>query len=143
MKNILLVLVLLFSGTLLNAQNVMTDLEIANNLVKNDITSVNDALTKMGLTFQIIKSRGHKTAVFIEGSKNNMKKWEIQTKRGASRTLRRVTQVVVEYHMDNGGDFFDLKRYGNPPRKAYINGRKIKYKKSMGRKLSILEVTAD
>lgn len=143
MKNILLILVLFLSGSMLKAQEVMTDFEIANQLVKNDITTVTDAFNKMGLTFQIIKSRGHKTSVFVEGSKNNMKKWEIETKRGSNRNLRRVTLVIVDYHMDNGGDFFDLKRYEKPPRKAFINGRKIKYKLSMGRKLSTLTVMAE
>ncbi len=143
MKNILIVLVLFLSGTVLKAQEVKTDLAIANQLVKHDIVSVSQAFNKMGLTFQVIKSRGRKTSVFVEGSKNNMKKWIIQTRRGASRNLKRVTSVLVDYHMDNGGDFFDLKRYKKPPRKAYINGRKIKYKLSTGRKISTLEVTAD
>lgn len=143
MKNILIVLVLFLSGSVLKAQEVKTDLEIANHLVKHDIVSVTKAFNKMGLTFQVIKSRGHKTSVFVEGSKNNMKKWVIETKRGSNRNLKRVTSVVVEYHMDNGGDFFDLKRYKKPPRKAYINGRKVKYKLSVGRKVSTLEVTAD
>jgi hypothetical protein len=143
MKNILIVLVLFLSGTVLKAQEVKTDLAIANQLVKHDIVSVSQAFNKMGLTFQVIKSRGRKTSVFVEGSKNNMKKWIIQTRRGANRNLKRVTSVLVDYHMDNGGDFFDLKRYKKPPRKAYINGRKIKYKLSTGRKISTLEVTAD
>lgn len=144
MKNILVIIVFLLSGTtVLRAQEVMTDLQIANKLVEHDITSVTNAFNKMGLTFQIIKSRGHKTSVFVEGSKNNMKKWVIETKRGASRKLRRVTSIIVEYHMDNGGDFFDLKRYQKPSRKAFINGRKIKYKLSTGRKISTLEVTAE
>jgi len=143
MKKILIVFILFLSAGVLKAQEVMTDLEIANHLVKHDIVSVTQAFNKMGLTFQIIKNRGHKTSVFVEGSKNNMKKWVIETKRGATRNLRRVTSVIVEYHMDNGGDFFDLKRYKKPPRKVYINGRKIKYKLSLGRKVSTLEVTAD
>lgn len=142
MKSILIVLVLFLAGSTLKAQEVMTDLEIANQLVKNDITSVTDSFNKMGLTFQVIKSRGHKTSVFVEGSKNNMKKWVIETKRGSSRHMKRVTSIIVEYHMDNGGDFYDLKRYQKPPRKAFINGRKIKYKLSEGRKVSTLEVTA-
>ena len=143
MKNILLILVLFLSGSMLRAQEVMTDLDIANQLVKNDITSVTDAFNKMGLTFQVIKGNRHKTSVFVEGSKNNMKKWEIETKRGSNRNLRRVTLVIVDYHMDNGGDFFDLKRYQKPSRKAFINGRKIKYKLSTGRKLSTLTITAE
>lgn len=143
MKNILIVLVLLLSGSVLKAQEVMTDLEISNHLVKHDIVSVAKAFTKMGLTFQVIKSRRHKTSVFVEGSKNNMKKWVIETKRGSRKNLKRVTSIEVEYHMDNGGDFFDLKRYKKPPRKAYIGGRKIKYKLSIGRKVSTLDVTTD
>lgn len=143
MKNILLILVLFLSGSMLKAQEVMTDLQIANKLVQSDITSVSDAFNKMGLTFQVIKSNRRKTSVFVEGSKNNMKKWEIETRRGSDRNLRRVTLIVVDYHMDNGGDFFDLKRYQKPPRKAFITGRKVKYKLSMGRKLSTLTVTAE
>ncbi|MBE0650574.1 MAG: hypothetical protein IH595_07005 [Bacteroidales bacterium] len=143
MKNIVLILVLFLSGSMLKAQEVMTDLQIANQLVKSDISSVSDAFNRMGLTFQVIKSNRHKTSLFVEGSKNNMKKWEIETKRGANRMLRRVTLIVVDYHMDNGGDFFDLKRYNKPPRKAFITGRKIKYKLSTGRKLSTLTVTAE
>jgi hypothetical protein len=143
MKKIFFLTVLVFSAVLLQGQEVKTDLQIANDLIKKEVPSIQEALTNMGLTFQIIKSRRHKTSVFIEGSKNNMKRWEIQTKRGKNRSLKRVVDVTVEYHMENGGDFFDLKRYGNPPRKAYINDRKVKYKKSEGRKISTLEVKAD
>ncbi len=143
MKNIFVIIAILLTGISASAQKVPTDLQIANDLVKNEIPSVKDALTKMNLTFQIIKSKGRKTSVFIEGSKNNMKRWLIETRRGGTKGMKRVTMVTVDYHMDNGGDFFDLKRYGNPPKKAYLNNRKIKYKKSQGRKLSTLVVTAD
>ena len=143
MKNILLILVLFLSGSMLKAQEVMTDLQIANKLVQSDISSVSDAFNKMGLTFQVIKSNRRRTSVFVEGSKNNMKKWEIETRRGSDRMLRRVTLIIVDYHMDNGGDFFDLKRYQKPPRKAFITGRKVKYKLSTGRKLSTLTVMAE
>ncbi|MBN2637727.1 MAG: hypothetical protein JXR65_01420 [Bacteroidales bacterium] len=143
MKNILLLAVFIFSTFIVKAQEeVKTDLEIANELFKTEVPSVQEALNKMGLTFQVIKSRSGKTSVFIEGRKNNMKKWVIETKRGTKRGFKKVVLVMVEYRMDNGGDFFDLRRYGDPPKKAYISDRKVKYKKSEGRKISTLEVTA-
>lgn len=143
MKKVLFLSFLFFTVILGQAQQVKTDLEISNELIKKEVPSLQEALNDMGLTFQIIKSRGHKTDLFIEGSKNNMKKWEIQTKKGKNRSLKKIVSVKVEYHMDNGGDFFDLRRYGYPPKKTYINDRKVKYKKSEGRKLSTLEITAD
>ena len=141
MKKLIFLTVFIFSAVWLQAQEVKTDLEIANELLKSEIPSVQEALTNMGLTFQVIKSRSGKTSVFIEGSKNNMKKWIIETKRGSSRGLKKVVSVLVEYRMENGGDFYDLKRY-NPPKKAYISDRKVKYKLSEGRKISTLEITA-
>ncbi|MBN2614470.1 MAG: hypothetical protein JXR71_02140 [Bacteroidales bacterium] len=141
MKKLIFLTVFLFSAVMIQAQEVKTDLEIANDLLKSDIPSVQEALTNMGLTFQVIKSRSGKTSVFIEGSKNNMKKWIIETKRGANRGLKRVVSITVEYRMENGGDFFDLKRY-NIPKKAYISDRKVKYKLSEGRKISTLEIKA-
>lgn len=141
MKKLIFLTVFLFSAAWIQAQEVKTDLEIANDLLKSDISSVQEALTNMGLTFQVIKARSGKTSAFVEGSKNNMKKWIIETKRGSSRGLRRVVSITVEYRMENGGDFYDLKRY-SPPKKAYISDRKVKYKLSEGRKISTLEIKA-
>lgn len=143
MKNVILLTVFVFSAFILKAQEeVKTDLQITNELFKTEVPSVQEALNKMGLTYQVIKSRSGKTSVFIEGSKNNMKKWVIGTKRGAKKGFKKVVSVSVEYRMENGGDFYDLKRYGNPPKKEYISDRKVKFKKSVGRKISMLEATA-
>ncbi len=143
MKRLIFIVLFSLSGLVLTAQEVMTDLDISKALVKDEITSVEDAFTKMGLTFQVIKARGKKTSLFVEGSKNNMKKWIVETKRGYAKHTRRVTSIEVSYDMENGGDFFDMKRYGKPQKKERINGRKVKFKLSKGKKESSLLVTAD
>jgi len=143
MRQFLLIALFSFSAMLLKAQDIMTDLDISKALMKDDITSVQDAFTKMNLTFQVIKSKRKKTSLFVEGSKNNMKKWVVETKRGFVKHTRRVTSIIVNYDMDNGGDFVDLKRYDKPQRRERINGRKVKFKLSTGRRSSTLSVTAD
>ncbi len=143
MKHLLFITIFSFSTLFLQAQEVMTDLEISRTLMKQDISSVEKAFTDMGLTFQIIKSKHKKTSLFVEGSKNNMKKWIIETKRGDTRHMRRVTSIDVNYDMDNGGDFFDLHRFNKPKRKERINGRKIHFKLSVGRRSASLLVTGD
>ncbi len=127
----------------MQAQEILNDLQITRKLMENDITSVEKAFTDMGITFQIIKSKRKKTSLFVEGSKNNMKKWVIETKRGRKRKTLRVTSVEVNYDMDNGGDFVDLHRYEKPRRKEKINGRKVHFKLSIGRKSATLSATAD
>jgi hypothetical protein len=122
---------------------MMTDLDITRKLMENDISSVEQAFTDMGLTFQVIKSKHKKTSLFVEGSKNNMKKWVIETKRGSKRKTLRVTSVDVNYDMDNGGDYFDLHRFEKPKRKEKLNGRKVHFKLSIGRKSSSLTASAD
>jgi len=142
MKKGVLLFVLLLSGLLIKAQDTTkTDLAIARDLVSHDVASVKDALTNLGLTFQIIKERSHKASAFVEGSKNNMKKWVFEMKRGDTKGMKRITDIIVTYDMDNGGDFFDMKRYGEPVKKVRINGRKVKFKLLQGRKVSTLEVS--
>jgi hypothetical protein len=141
MKKGILFFAILLSGLLVRAQDsTRTDLDIAKALVSKDVSSVQDALTDLGLTFQIIKEKSHKASAFIEGSKNNMKKWEFEMKHGNSKGMERITDIIIYYDMDNGGDFFDLNRYGNPPKKTYISGNKVKFKLSRGKKESTLEV---
>ncbi len=140
-KGILFVLVLL-SGLLVRAQDsTRNDLAVAKALVSKDVASVKDALTNLGLTFQIIKEKSHKASAFIEGSKNNMKKWEFEMKRGDTKGMKRITDIIVHYDMGNGGDFFDMHQYGQPPKKEIINGRKVKFKLSKGKKESTLELS--
>ncbi len=142
MKKGVLLFVLLLSGLLIKAQDTTkTDLAIARDLVSHDVASVKGALTNLGLTFQIIKERSHKASAFVEGSKNNMKKWAFEMKRGDTKGMKRITDIIVTYDMDNGGDFFDMKRYGEPVKKVRINGRKVKFKLLQGRKVSTLEVS--
>ena len=142
MKKGIICIVLLLSGLLLKAQDTTkTDLAITKILVSHDVASVKEALTNLGLTFQMIKERSHKASAFVEGSKNNMKKWEFEMKRGDIKGTKRITDILVTYDMDNGGDFFDMKRYGEPQKKIRINGRKVKFKFSQGRKVSTLEVS--
>ncbi len=142
MKKGVLLFVLLLSGLLIKAQDTTkTDLTIARDLVSHDVASVKGALTNLGLTFQIIKERSHKASAFVEGSKNNMKKWVFEMKRGDTKGMKRITDIIVTYDMDNGGDFFDMKRYGEPVKKVRINGRKVKFKLLQGRKVSTLEVS--
>ncbi len=141
MRKGILLFVLVLSGLLLKAQDTTkTDLAITKTLVSHDVTSVKDALTNLGLTFQMIKERNHKASAFVEGSKNNMKKWEFEMKRGDTKGTKRITDILITYDMSNGGDFFDMKRYGEPVKKMRINGRKVKFKLSQGRKVSTLEV---
>ncbi len=142
MKKGILIFVFLMSGLLIKAQETTkTDLTICKDLVSHDISSVKEALTNLGLTFQIIKEKSHKAYAFVEGSKNNMKKWVFEMKRGDARGTKRITDILVTYDMSNGGDFFDMKRYGEPQKKERINGRKVKFKLSQGRKSSTLEVS--
>ncbi len=142
MKQGIIIFTLLLSVFILKAQDTYkTDLVIAKDLVSHDIYTVKDALTNLGLTFQMIKERSHKASAFIEGSKNNMKKWEFEMKRGSAKGTKRITNILVTYDMDNGGDFYDMKRYGEPEKKMKINGRKVKFKLSQGRKVSTLEVS--
>jgi len=142
MKKGILLFVLLLSGLLIKAQDTTkTDLAITKALVSHDVVSVKSALTDLGLTFQIIKEKSHKASAFVEGSKNNMKKWEFQMKRGNTKGTKRITDILVTYDMNNGGDFFDMKRYGEPQKKERINGRKVKIKLSQGRKVSTLELS--
>ncbi len=142
MKRGILLFALLLSGLLIKAQDTTkTDLAIARDLVSHDVASVKEALTGLGLTFQIIKERSHKASAFVEGSKNNMKKWVFEMKRGDTKGMKRITDIIVIYDMDNGGDFFDMKRYGEPVKKVRINGRKVKFKLLQGRKVSTLEVS--
>ncbi|GMT45542.1 MAG: hypothetical protein IEMM0006_1374 [bacterium] len=142
MKKGILFFVLLLSGLLIKAQDTTkTDLAITKALVSHDVVSVKSALTDLGLTFQIIKEKSHKASAFVEGSKNNMKKWEFEMKRGDTKGTKRITDILVTYDMNNGGDFFDMKRYGEPQKKERINGRKVKIKLSQGRKVSTLELS--
>ncbi len=142
MKKGILFIALLLSVNLLKAQDTTkTDLAITKVLVSHDVASVKSALTDLGLTFQIIKEKSHKASAFVEGSKNNMKKWTFEMKRGETKGTKRITDIIVTYDMDNGGDFFDMKRYGEPVKKMKINGRKVKFKLSQGRKVSTLEVS--
>ncbi len=142
MKKGILFFVLLLSGLLVKAQDsTKTDIAIAKALVSHDIVSVKSALTDLGLTFQIIKEKSHKASAFVEGSKNNMKKWEFEMKRGVTKGTKRITDILVTYDMNNGGDFFDMKRYGEPQKKEKINGRKVKTKLSQGKKVSTLEMS--
>ncbi len=142
MKQIIIIFALLLSGFILKAQDTCkTDLDIAKDLVSHDVSSVKDALTNLGLTFQMIKERSHKASAFVEGSKNNMKKWEFDMKRGDTKGTKRITDILITYDMENGGDLFDMKRYGEPQKKMRINGRKVKFKLSQGRKVSTLEVS--
>jgi len=143
MRKGILLFVLLLSGLLIKAQDTTkTDLAITRDLVSHDVASVKDALTNLGLTFQIIKERSRKASAFVEGSKNNMKKWEFEMKRGDTKGTKRITDILITYDMGNGGDFFDMKRYGKPQKKMRINGRKVKFKLSEGKKVSTLEVSA-
>ncbi len=143
MKKGILFFIFLLSGLLIKAQDtVQTDLDIARKLVSKDYPSVKAALTDLGLTFQIIKEKSHKASAFVEGSKNNMKKWEFEMKRGNEKGMKRITDIIVHYDMENGGDFFDMKQYSEPPKKEMLFGRKVKYKLSQGKKESTLEVTA-
>lgn len=142
MKQGIIIFALLLSGFMLKAQDTYkTDLDIAKDLVSHDVSTVRDALTNLGLTFQMIKEKSHKASAFVEGSKNNMKKWEFEMKRGDTKCTKRITDILVTYDMDNGGDFYDMKRYGEPEKKVRINGRKVKFKLSQGRKVSTLEVS--
>ncbi len=142
MKKGILLFVLLLSGLLIKAQDTTkTDLAITKALVSHDVVSVKSALTDLGLTFQIIKEKSRKASAFVEGSKNNMKKWEFEMKRGDTKGTKRITDILVTYDMNNGGDFFDMKRYGEPQKKERINGRKVKIKLSQGRKVSTLELS--
>lgn len=142
MRKGILLFTLLLSGLLIKAQDTTkTDLAVARDLVSHDVASVKEALTSLGLTFQIIKERSHKASAFVEGSKNNMKKWVFEMKRGDTKGMKRITDIIVTYDMGNGGDFFDMKRYGEPQKKMRINGRKVKFKLSQGRKVSTLEVS--
>jgi len=142
MKKGMLFFVLLLSGLLIKAQDTTkTDLAITKAIVSHDVVSVKSALTNLGLTFQIIKEKSHKASAFVEGSKNNMKKWEFEMKRGDIKGTKRITDVLITYDMNNGGDFFDMKRYGEPQKKERINGRKVKIKLSQGRKVSTLELS--
>ncbi len=141
MKKGILIFVLLLSGLLVKAQDTTkTDLAICKALVSQDVASVKDALSNQGLTFQMIKEKSHKASAFVEGSKNNMKKWMFEMKRGDTKNTKRITDILITYDMDNGGDFFDMKRYGEPRKKEVINGRKVKIKLSQGKKISTLEV---
>lgn len=138
----MLFFVFLLSGLLMKAQDTnKTDLAIAKALVSEDVSSVKDALTDLGLTFQMIKEKSRKASAFIEGSKNNMKKWEFEMKRGDTKGMEKITDIIVYYDMDNGGDFFDMHQYEEPAKKEEINGRKVKFKLSRGRKVSTLEVS--
>ena len=142
MKKGILFFILLLSGLLIRAQDApKTDLAIAKALVSNDVTTVKQALTDLGLTFQIIKEKAHKASAFVEGSKNNMKKWEFEMKRGDEKGTKRITDIIVHYDMDNGGDFYDMNQYGEPAKKEFINGRKVKIKLSRGKKESTLEIS--
>ncbi len=141
MKKGILIFVLLLSGLLVKAQDTTkTDLAICKALVSQDVASVKDALSNQGLTFQMIKEKSHKASAFVEGSKNNMKKWMFEMKRGDTKNTKRITDILITYDMDNGGDFFDMKRYGEPQKKEVIDGRKVKIKLSQGKKISTLEV---
>ena len=143
MKQGIIILAFLLSGFMLQAQDTTkTDVAIARELVSQDVSSVKDVLTKMGMTFQIIKEKSHKASAFVEGSKNNMKKWEFEMKRGDTKGSKRITDIIVYYDMSNGGDFFDMKRYEEPQKKQEINGRKVKMKLSQGKQTSTLEVSA-
>jgi hypothetical protein len=143
MKKGILIFVLLLSGLLVKAQDTTkTDLAICKALVSHDVASVKDALSNLGLTFQMIKEKSHKASAFVEGSKNNMKTWMFEMKRGDVKGTKQITDILITYDMDNGGDFFDMKRYGEPQKKQVINGRKIKTKLSQGKKESTLEVSA-
>ncbi len=143
MKKGILFIVLLLSGLLLKAQDsTKTDLAISKILVSKDISTVKDALTNLGLTFQMIKEKSHKASAFVEGSKNNMKKWEFAMKRGVAKGTKRITDILITYDMKNGGDYFDLKRYGEPQKKGEVSGKKVKYKLSEGKETSTLEVSA-
>ncbi len=142
MKKGILFFVFLLSGLLVEAQEApKTDLDIAKALVSRDYPSVKEALSSLGLTFQMIKEKSRKASAFVEGSKNNMKKWAFQMKRGDKKGTKRITDIIIYYDMKNGGDFFDLKQYGKPQKKMRINGRKVKFKLSEGRKESTLEVS--
>lgn len=142
MKRSILFLVFVLSGLLIKAQDTtQTDLAIAKALVSKDYTSVKQALTDLGLTFQMIKEKAHKASAFVEGSKNNMKKWEFEMKRGYEKGTKQITDIVVHYDMENGGDFFDMNRYAEPPKKELVNTRKVKFKFSRGKKESTLEVS--
>ncbi|UBM61828.1 hypothetical protein LA303_10465 [Candidatus Sulfidibacterium hydrothermale] len=141
MKKGILFFIFLLSGFLLQAQDsTMTDLSIAKKLVSQDYPSVKDALNSLGLTFQMIKEKSRKASAFVEGSKNNMKKWEFEMKRGDEKDTKRITDIIIYYDMRNGGDFFDLHQYNEPPKKEMINGRRVKFKLSRGKKESTLEV---
>jgi hypothetical protein len=142
MKKGILLLAFLMCGFLLQAQDTVarTDLSIAKALVSKNVQSVQQALSSLGLTFQIIKEKSHKASAFVEGSKNNMKKWEFEMKRGYVKGTKQISDIIVHYDMQNGGDFFDSKKYGEPVKKAMINGRKVKFKLSHGKKESTLEV---
>ena len=96
MKKGILVFILLLSGLLIRAQDApKTDLAIAKALVSNDVTTVKQALTDLGLTFQMIKEKAHKASAFVEGSKNNMKKWEFEMKRGDEKGTKKITDIIV------------------------------------------------
>lgn len=142
MKKGILFIILLLSGLMLQAQDsTPTDLTLAKKLVSQDYPSVKAALDSLGLTFQMIKEKSRKASAFVEGSKNNMKKWEFEMKKGQEKGTRRITDIIIYYDMRNGGDFFDMHQYNEPPKKEIINGRKVKFKLSRGKKESTLEVS--
>lgn len=168
MKKFVSLIALIFFATILNSQNLYTDVSLAENITEGknkknteeplkdntskipsdldvvnllgscEITDLNYTLDTLGLDFEIIDHEEDRYFIDIAGTENNIKPWEIATTK-CGDGKEKITYVLVRYYHENEGDLTDLERY-NTKRSKKINDRKFIYNKSVGRQQSYFAV---
>jgi len=121
-----------------NASRIPSDLDVVNLLGSCEITDLNYTLDTLGLDFKIIDHEEDRYFIDIAGAEHNIKPWEIATTK-CGDGKEKITYVLVRYFHENDGDLVDLERY-NTKRSKKINDRKFIYNKSVGRQQSYFAV---
>jgi len=121
-----------------NEIQIPSDLEVVNLIGSCEIADLNYTLDTLGLDFEIIEHEEDRYYLDIVGAENNVKPWEIATTK-CGDGKEKVTYVLVRYFHENDGDLVDLERY-NTKRSKKINDRKFIYNKSVGRQQSYFAV---
>jgi len=144
MKKIILIVAIVFSGLLMQAQ---TDLEVANAIIGKPISKLEEILTNMELEYYVTFQDENNVVIYL--SKNNsIRLWEIKYEDlYRTRLVNKQTQyflagsdlmieVFVRYRHSNVNDLQEFNLYELPGKIEFRE-----YEKSAGAKLSHLRVT--
>lgn len=144
MKKIILIIVIVFSGMLMQAQ---TDLDIANSIIGKPLPKLEQILTDLGLEFYITDNSDNNTTLYISIN-NSVRLWEIKSEdlyreRKVGNSVQfilagenLITEIFVRYRHSNLNDLRDFNAYELPENTKFRT-----YEKALGTKISHFRIT--